>query len=98
VDIPPDLMPSLEDVFCLILILFSDRLVYPLLERCGTRVLALRKIAFGFFFIALSFLLAGFVQLLINASSTPISVAWQVPQIFLMGCAEITVSEHVLNV
>jgi POT family proton-dependent oligopeptide transporter len=92
--IPPDLMPSLEDVFCLLLIFFFDKLIYPLFSRCGIHLHPLRRIGIGFFFIAISFSLAGFIQLWMNSlpEGELLSVAWQIPQIWFMACAEITVA------
>jgi hypothetical protein len=47
----------------------------------------------GFFFISISFLLAGLVQLWMHflPEGEQLSVAWQIPQIWFMACAEITV-------
>lgn len=91
--IPPDVMPSLEDIFCLILIFLFDKLLYPLSEKCGYPLFALRKIGIGFFFISVSFVLAGLLQLGVNSRSDndQLSILWQIPQIFCMACAEITV-------
>jgi len=90
--IPPDFMPTFEDIGCVVLIFVFDRILYPWSERCGYPLLPLRKIGIGFFFIALSFGIAGVVQLMMNSSEQQISVLWQLPQIFCMSCAEITVA------
>lgn len=94
--IPPDIMPSLEDIFCILLILAFDKVLYPLLTRFGRPLRPLRRIGVGFFFITLSFVMAGFLQLAIDHyGEGQLSVAWQVPQIFCMACAEILVRETI---
>jgi dipeptide/tripeptide permease len=96
--VPPDLMPSLEDVFCLLLIVVMDKLLYPLARRLGWPFTPLRKIGLGFIAITLSFAMAGIVDLWIRREGDGVlSVAWQVPQIFLMGIAEVTVAIPILD-
>lgn len=90
-DIPPDLMPSFEDIFCLLTIFLFDKLVYPIAEKMKLPLFPLRRIALGFVFITASFGMAGFLQLVVQGSNEPIHVLWQIPQIFFMACAEITV-------
>lgn len=89
--IPPDLMPSLEDVVVLVMIFFFDKLLYPGIERCGSPVTPLRKIAAGILCVSASFALSGAVEVALHTGAR-LSVAWQVPQIFLMGCGEVLVA------
>eukprot|EP01116_Phalansterium_solitarium_P014349 TRINITY_DN31969_c0_g1_i1.p1 TRINITY_DN31969_c0_g1~~TRINITY_DN31969_c0_g1_i1.p1 ORF type:complete len:387 (+),score=138.46 TRINITY_DN31969_c0_g1_i1:126-1286(+) len=91
-NIPPDMMPSLEDVSCLVLILLFDKLMYPAFARCGRPLKPLAKMGIGFVMVLLSFVMAGLVSVYMNAHPDgSVSVAWQVPQIVLMGAAEIMV-------
>lgn len=46
--IPPDIMPSIEDIFCLLLIFLFDRYLYPFAERRGFPLRPLRKIGIGY--------------------------------------------------
>jgi dipeptide/tripeptide permease len=91
--IPPDLMPSLEDVVCLIMIFFFDKLIYTALNRCGVPATPLRKIGAGIVCVGASFGLSGLLEIAIRVSPPKsVNVAWQVPQIFLMGCGEVLVA------
>jgi len=96
--IPPDLMPSFEDVSVLILIPTFDRIIYPLMKKLKLPPRPLKKMVIGFFFVMLSFILAGLLELWIqHQGKHKVHVLMQVPQIVAMGIAETTVAITVLE-
>ncbi len=70
--------------------------LYPLLERSGVRVTALRKMTAGMFVTVLSFVSAGIVQWVIDAGGRP-HVGWQVPQYVFLAVGEVLVSVTALE-
>ncbi len=88
-------MSSLEDIFCLLLIFFFDKILFPQFEKKGNPLTPLKRIGLGFFFVTLSFGVSGILQLWIQSSpDAKIHIAWQIPQIFFMAIAEIMVTRN----
>jgi proton-dependent oligopeptide transporter, POT family len=92
---------TLNAVFILTLIPAFALVVYPLLERLGLRLTALRKMSAGMFVTVLSFGAAALVEqalLASQAAGAPAPhVGWQIPQYFLMAIAEVLVSVTALE-
>ena len=53
-------------------ILIILQVIYPLIEKCGIRMTALRRMSAGQIITALSFVVSGFVQMAIDDKITPI--------------------------
>ncbi|TMS38708.1 hypothetical protein L596_005370 [Steinernema carpocapsae] len=62
----PDQMQVFNAVLILIFIPIFQGIIYPLIEKCGIRVTALRKMVVGGFLAALAFGVTGLVQLRVN--------------------------------
>lgn len=89
--VPPDLMPSVNDLMLIAFIPLMDYIVYPRLGRLlGFRIRALHKMAMGLACAGISFLLAGGVQLLINRSDQEsVSITLQLPQYVMISFSEV---------
>ena len=72
IKIKPDQMQILNPIMILAFLPIFQYGVYPLLEKCGLRMTALRRMSAGQLFTALAFVVAGFVQLEIDKGLTPI--------------------------
>ena len=88
-ELPPDLVPALEDVGVLFFVPFIAYVCEPLLRRNGVFVTPLRKIGVGFLCCLLSSLAATVLQIEIERRpENALSLWWQVPQIALLAAAE----------
>lgn len=65
--------------------------VYPLLEKLGVRVTALRKIGWGFVMVAVTFALIAWIQTQID-NGIKLTIGWQLLAYVLLTIAEIFVS------
>lgn len=65
--------------------------VYPLLEKIGIRVTALRKIGWGFVMVAITFALVAWIQTQID-NGIKLNIGWQLLAYLLLTVAEIFVS------
>lgn len=68
--IKPDQMQALNPVFVMILIPFAEAVVYPLLKLCGVLTKPLQRMGAGMGLVALSFVVAGYLQMKMEAIST----------------------------
>ena len=82
----------LNNLADIILIPLFDRVVYPLCTKIGVRVTPLRKINGGFVMTIVSVTVAGIVQLVMENSSSEISVLYIIPQYVLISMSEILLS------
>jgi POT family proton-dependent oligopeptide transporter len=90
--IPPDIIPTFNDILVCVLIPLLDRLVYPALRRCGLPLLPLSRIAAGILCTALAFVCSGLLQLYIDrAPADSVWVLWQIPQYVFITFAEVLV-------
>ncbi|HVI75527.1 MAG TPA: MFS transporter [Anaeromyxobacteraceae bacterium] len=89
-------VPTLDPVLVLVLIPVFAGLVYPWLERRGSRVHALGKMTVGMYITVLSFLCAGAVQVALDLGVRP-GIAWQVPQYVFLAMGEVLVSVTALE-
>ncbi|KAG5283491.1 hypothetical protein AALO_G00042650 [Alosa alosa] len=62
----PDQMQTLNPILILTLVPITDRIVYPLIEKCGLNFSPLRRMTVGMFFAAMAFVSASMVQLEID--------------------------------
>jgi len=90
VTIQPDQVPTLNPLIMLTLIPIFNKFIYPGLEKIGIRLRPLMRMSIGMFFISLSFVVAGLIEIWLEEED--LFIAWQIPQYFLLGCGEIMVS------
>ncbi|XP_062389872.1 solute carrier family 15 member 1 [Sardina pilchardus] len=62
----PDQMQTLNPILILTLVPITDRIIYPLIEKCGLNFSPLRRMTVGMFFAAMAFVSASMVQLEID--------------------------------
>lgn len=85
----PDQIQMVSSPFLLILIPLMETVGYPFLRRFGVRR-PLQKMAIGGMISAVAFLMAGILQLLIEASpKNAIHMLWQLPQYFVLTIGEV---------
>lgn len=82
---------ALNPIMVLVLIPIFTYGVYPMVERLGIRVTALRKIGGGMFLTALSFAVVGLLQTFLD-QGYHLSVAWQIVPYLLITMGEVMVS------
>lgn len=70
--------------------------VYPLLERLGFRVTALRRMGVGMFLAALSFMVCGAIQAQLDRGNT-LSLAWQIAPYIILEAGEVMLSATALE-
>merc|ERR1719481_1709410 len=89
----PDQVQFLNSALILILIPTFQYVIYPTFAKFNLLVKPLQRITVGMFLAALSFLICGILELIIqdNPSKT-MHVLWQVPQYFVLTCGEVMVS------
>ena len=68
----PDQIQILNPVMILLFLPLFSKIVYPLFEKCGIRMTALRRMSAGQVITALAFVVSGFLQNEIDNSLTPI--------------------------
>lgn len=79
----PSQMQALNPILVLLLIPFNNAFVYPALKRWGYEATALRRMTAGIGIAGFSWIIAGSIQLALEAG-TPMSITWQIlPYIFL---------------
>ena len=86
VTIPPDIMPSLDDILCVVLIPILDYIAYPLYKRCTGRTLSLLgRMAGGMAAVSFANVLSGLLQLYIDSQpANSVTIAWQcIPYVFI---------------
>ncbi|XP_063069418.1 solute carrier family 15 member 1-like [Engraulis encrasicolus] len=89
----PDQMQTLNPILILTLVPITDRLIYPLIEKCGFNFSPLKRMTVGMFLAAMAFISAGFVQLEIDKTLPvfPTSTEAQV-RVLNMRTTELTVT------
>jgi POT family proton-dependent oligopeptide transporter len=65
--------------------------IYPLIERSGSRVTALRRMSLGLILTAASYVIVGWLQGRLEAKET-LSLAWQTAPYIVLTTAEVLVS------
>jgi len=89
-------MQALNPLLVMLLIPFNNLVLFPLLERAGLRVTALRKMGGGIAISGLSWVIAALLQLEID-SGAEVSLAWQGLPYLLLTFSEILVSATALE-
>ena len=68
----PDQIQILNPIMILLFLPLFSKVIYPLFEKCGIRMTALRRMSAGQVITALAFMVSGFVQNSIDQTLTPI--------------------------
>lgn len=87
----PSQMQALNPLLVMLLIPFNNAFVYPLLKRRGYEATALRRMTFGIATAGFSWILAGLIQLSLEAG-VPVSVTWQIFPYLFLTLGEVLVS------
>lgn len=74
------------------LIPFFSLLVYPFFEKMGIHMTALRRMTWGMFIGAVSFLIIGLIQVWMDSSDDKINVMWQFFPYLVITMAEVMIS------
>ena len=84
-------MQALNPALVMLLIPFNNVVLYPALRRLGFEPTALRRMGTGLAFAGVAWLVAGALQLSIDAGN-PVSIVWQVLPYALLTFGEVLVS------
>jgi POT family proton-dependent oligopeptide transporter len=87
----PAQMQALNPLLVMLLIPFNNLVLYPRMRRAGIEPTALRRMTAGIAFSGLSWVVAGALQLFLEAGE-PISIFWQVLPYALLTFGEVLVS------
>jgi len=87
----PAQMQALNPILVMAIIPFNNLVLYPFLRRLGLEVTALRRMGAGLAFAALAWIVAGLIQLQIDAGDA-VSIAWQIAPYALLTLGEVLVS------
>ncbi len=85
------MMQALNPALVMILIPFNNLVLYPLLERAGVKVTALRRMGAGIALAGAAWIVAGMLQLWLDAGDT-VSIVWQMLPYALLTLGEVLVS------
>jgi proton-dependent oligopeptide transporter, POT family len=89
-------MQALNPLLILLLIPFNNVVLYPWLRRMGFEPTALRRMGSGIAFAGVAWIVAGAIQLSIDAGA-PVSLAWQIVPYALLTFGEVLVSATALE-
>ncbi|HEY0661884.1 MAG TPA: oligopeptide:H+ symporter [Lysobacter sp.] len=92
----PSQMQALNPLFVMMLIPFNNIVLYPALRRFGFNPTALRKMGWGIGFSSVAWVIAGLIQLKIDAG-TEMSIGWQTWPYVLLTLGEVLVSATALE-
>lgn len=84
-------MQAMNAIQILVLVPLYSYVLFPALERFGVRVTTLRRMSFGLFLTAASFVLIALLQRQVDTGE-PVSVVWQFWPYLLLSAGEILVS------
>ena len=85
------MMQALNPALVMVLIPFNNLVLYPLLQRLGLQVTALRRMGAGITLAGLAWIAAGTLQLWLDAGDT-VSIVWQMLPYVLLTLGEVLVS------
>jgi POT family proton-dependent oligopeptide transporter len=74
------------------LIPFFSFVVYPFFERMGIKMTPIRRMTWGMFISAISFLLIGVIQIWMDSSADKVNVMWQFFPYLVITMAEVMIS------
>ena len=89
-------MQALNPLMVMLLIPFNNLVLYPALTRMGFRVTSLRRMGWGIAIAAVSWVVAGLLQLRID-DGAQVSLAWQTLPYLLLTFGEVLVSATALE-
>jgi POT family proton-dependent oligopeptide transporter len=89
-------MQALNPLLVMLLIPFNNLVLYPLLQRMGFSVTALRRMGWGIAISGVSWIIAGALQLWIDGGAD-VSLAWQSLPYLLLTFGEVLVSATALE-
>ena len=89
-------MQALNPLMVMLLIPFNNLVLYPALRRMGFNVTALRRMGWGIAISALSWIVAGMLQLQMD-NGEQVSLAWQTLPYLLLTFGEVLVSATALE-
>lgn len=87
----PAMMQALNPMLVMLLIPFNNFVLYPLLQRCGLQVTALRRMGAGIAFSGFAWIVVGMMQLWLDGGH-PVSIVWQILPYALLTFGEVLVS------
>jgi len=91
--VPEAEVVSLNPIMDIFLIPLFAKALYPLMRKIGFPLTDLKKMSIGLVFTSSALIVAGFVQLQVDAHPPhTITVLWIIPQFILISCAEIFLS------
>jgi POT family proton-dependent oligopeptide transporter len=85
------MMQALNPLLVLILIPFNKVVLYPLIERLGVRLTALRRMGAGIAFAGAAWIVVGLMQLWLDGGDK-VAITWQVLPYALLTLGEVLVS------
>jgi POT family proton-dependent oligopeptide transporter len=89
-------MQALNPLMVMLLIPFNNLVLYPLLTRMGFKVTALKRMGWGIAISAISWVIAGVLQLWLD-DGQQVSLAWQTLPYLLLTFGEVLVSATALE-
>ncbi|KAJ9078433.1 hypothetical protein DSO57_1006844 [Entomophthora muscae] len=109
--VPTEASSSLKTVLVIMLVPFMSYVVYPLLGRIGFELSEAGKMAWGFFFMIVSFVVSIMVEYALEANPGQIKYngevvieclgclngGWQIPQLFLLALGEAMLSPTIVQ-
>jgi POT family proton-dependent oligopeptide transporter len=87
----PSQILALNPLMVMLLIPFSEFVLYPAMERMGFRLTPLRRMTLGMFICCISFVLVGVLQMVLDGG-TQLSLLWQAVPCLILTLSEIFVS------
>jgi len=85
------MMQALNPALVMILIPFNNMVLYPMLQRMGLKVTALRRMGAGIALAGVAWIFAGMLQLWLDAGQT-VSILWQMLPYVVLTLGEVLVS------
>ena len=92
----PSQMQALNPLFVMMLIPFNNLVLYPALRRLGFNPTPLRRMGWGIAFSAVAWVIAGAIQLRLDAGAE-LSIGWQTWPYLLLTFGEVLVSATALE-
>ncbi|HEX4854650.1 oligopeptide:H+ symporter [Arenimonas sp.] len=92
----PSQMQALNPLFVMMLIPFNNLVLYPALRRFGFNPTPLRRMGWGIAFSAVAWVIAGAIQLQLDAGAN-LSIGWQTWPYLLLTFGEVLVSATALE-
>ncbi|PRP89054.1 hypothetical protein PROFUN_02332 [Planoprotostelium fungivorum] len=92
--VQPDQIPTLNPLLIMLFVPCFDRIIYPWCRKRGYNILPLRRMVYGMVLTAITFGMAGFLQIAVDGSEgvKSVSMAWQLLQYVVLTAGEVLVS------